>query len=336
MVTLNGHGPYRFILDTGAMISVIDASLAHELELPIVGETELASPAGGTPVTSSVLNIDEVQLDAAVFNNVQTAEMDLRSLLKDPNAPQGVLSAALFRGMLLTFDYPLSQIRFEPGALGPADGSEIFQYEASDGLPTIPISFAGITVDAHLDTGSHAGFVLPGRYQDKLPLEAPPVEVARVEVVGREFPIFGSRLIGDARFGRYSYPNPEVRFGEFLPVGNIGYEILGRFSVTLDIQNRRLKMEQRLEAGAGPATRPRRYGVAFHDFGSSPLRVAGVDRDSVAQHAGLMFDDSIVKMNGQPIESLSTADRMMMLRGSPLVLMVQRGDQVLEISMSLE
>ena len=49
MVTLNGHGPYRFILDTGAMISVIDASLAHELELPIVGETELASPAGGTP-----------------------------------------------------------------------------------------------------------------------------------------------------------------------------------------------------------------------------------------------------------------------------------------------
>jgi hypothetical protein len=336
MVELNGRGPYRFIVDTGAAVSVIDSSLANELELPVVGETDLMSPAGGTPVESSLVSIDDLAMSTAVFRKVQAATMDLSSLFRSPDAPRGVLSASLFGGLLLTFDYPRSRISFEKGALGPADGSEIFEYDAGGGLPVIPVSLAGVIVDFHLDTGSRSGFTLPGSYQDTLPLLSPPVETGRVHLVGREVVEYGSRLNGVATFGRYAFANPEIRFIDALPMGNIGYEILRQFTVTMDSANRRLKMERSTEAPALPASRPRRYGVRFFDLEASPLQVAGVDGDSVAAEAGLQSGDRIAKMNGKPVESLNATERIAMLRGSVLALEVERGGRIIEIRMSLE
>jgi membrane-associated protease RseP (regulator of RpoE activity) len=262
--------------------------------------------------------------------------MDLSGLFRAQDSPRGVLSASLFGGLLLTFDFPRNRISFEPGALGPADGSEIFEYDTGDELPVIPVVLAGVTVDFHLDTGSRSGFTLPGIYRDKLPLLSRPVETGRVHLVGREVVEYGSRLNGVVTFGRYSYENPEIHFIEALPVGNMGYEILRDFTVTMDSTNRRLKMERSAEVASLPAARPRRYGVKFYDVEASPLQVAGVDGDSVAAEAGLQPGDRIVEMNGIPIGSLNLTERINMLRKSPLALAVERGGKAVEIRMRLE
>src|SRR5262245_44190276 len=44
-VKINGQGPYRFFLDTGAGGMVINGDLAKELKLPIIGSTELGDPS---------------------------------------------------------------------------------------------------------------------------------------------------------------------------------------------------------------------------------------------------------------------------------------------------
>jgi Aspartyl protease len=47
-VTINGKGPYSFILDTGASISLVDRSLAQQLNLPRSGARQPVSGIGGT------------------------------------------------------------------------------------------------------------------------------------------------------------------------------------------------------------------------------------------------------------------------------------------------
>ncbi len=56
-VTINGKGPYTFELDTGASVSLIAASLAQQLGLPVAGSPQAITGIGGvtqsTPVTIS-------------------------------------------------------------------------------------------------------------------------------------------------------------------------------------------------------------------------------------------------------------------------------------------
>jgi hypothetical protein len=47
-VTINGKGPYDFIVDTGASISLIDKGLAQRLGLPHTGGRQPVSGVGGT------------------------------------------------------------------------------------------------------------------------------------------------------------------------------------------------------------------------------------------------------------------------------------------------
>lgn len=52
-----------------------------------------------------------------------------------------------------------------------------------------------------------------------------------------------ARLEGTVRMGRHAIDGPVVHFAEGAAEGNVGYEILRRFSLTFDAKNRRLKIE---------------------------------------------------------------------------------------------
>src|SRR5215813_6584559 len=49
-VTINGAGPYQFLLDTGTNTTLVDPSLAAELSLKSVGKMALTSLASSVPV----------------------------------------------------------------------------------------------------------------------------------------------------------------------------------------------------------------------------------------------------------------------------------------------
>jgi predicted aspartyl protease len=50
-IYINTHGPYHFIIDTGASISVVDTALADQLRLPVVGSGQPVSGVGGVETT---------------------------------------------------------------------------------------------------------------------------------------------------------------------------------------------------------------------------------------------------------------------------------------------
>jgi predicted aspartyl protease len=92
-VTLQGQGPYDFVLDTGASRSVVDQQLADDLGLQQVAAvpqvTGVTGPAQATVVRVADWSVGDVTLPSGVV-----AAIDLQ--LTDSNAAQQLLGRRLY------------------------------------------------------------------------------------------------------------------------------------------------------------------------------------------------------------------------------------------------
>jgi predicted aspartyl protease len=242
-VTLDGKGPYKMVLDTGASGTVLSLALLEKLHLPVVGEARVGSPLGPVTDTGKIVHIGRVEVGGVSISGMTVVAMDLSRVFREPDDPVGVLSAALFSGYLVTLDYPGRRIVFHSGELPPVDGQRIISYDTSERLPRIHILVAGLPVNAHVDTGSKRGLVLPSELAQKLPLSTPLVDAGKVRTVDAEIPLRTARLDGAVTFGSRILKDPVISFADGARAGNIGYEILGQFAITLDIKNQRIRVE---------------------------------------------------------------------------------------------
>lgn len=88
-ITIDGHGPYNFALDTGAGITLIDTQLADELQLPVTGSSAQVSGVGGaqdiTPVHIDGWNAGKITLPSADIGKTGLSSFrnnaDVRGLL---------------------------------------------------------------------------------------------------------------------------------------------------------------------------------------------------------------------------------------------------------------
>jgi hypothetical protein len=245
-IMINGEGPYRFILDTGAVATVVSEDLGRELSLSAPEGMRVASASGGPP--PAIVMIHDIRIGQAVLEGLIAAIRPLGGLLSGENPPRGILSAASFPGYLLTFDYPRKRISIKKGALEAADSKTSFQYSEDQILPTVPVRIAGHNTEVHLDTGSGYGLTLPTKFMTELPLASQPKEVGRARTGGGEFPVSVAQVEGAIELGQYKLDISQVSFSDARPgpgpaVGNIGYEVLRHFVVTLDSKNRRIRIE---------------------------------------------------------------------------------------------
>lgn len=244
---INGTGPYRFVLDTGATTTVISEELSRELSLPAPAGMHVTVAGGGT--APAIVVIHDVRIGDAVLEGVIAAAMPLSVLLKGENAPLGVLSAASFPGYLLSYDFPGKRISIKKGALGSADAKRTFQYTEEQVLPTVPVRIAGHDTQVHLDTGSPFGLTLPVKFLAELPLASQPKEAGKVRTPGGEFPVSIARVNGTIELGQYKLDPDDIRFSDVRPgpapaSGNIGAGVLRHFVITLDSKNRRIQLDQ--------------------------------------------------------------------------------------------
>jgi len=228
-VGINGQGPFRMILDTGA------------------SETVVAPEWVGREAGS--IQLREVRIGALSWKHVPA---ESQAIFAGPIAaefPKGVLSAAAFPGYLVTLDYPNKTISIRKGELPVADGRRVFQYGRAEALPVAPVRVAGQEFNLHVDSGSPGGVMLPLRFSKALPLGGDLAPVGKARTVAGEFDVFSAPVKGAVELGEYVLDVPAVRFSDLRPgpepgPGNIGYEVLRTFKVTLDAANRRLFFER--------------------------------------------------------------------------------------------
>jgi len=243
---IDGKGPYRFILDTGASITVVDSDLRTELGLSAPHGAATTAPEEGIGGT---VRIGELRVGKAVLRGVVAAFAPIGHMFPGASAPRGVLSASSFPGCLLVLDYPSKRIVIRKGELPPADARSVFQYTEEHILPNVPVRIAGTEVRVHVDTGSPGALTVPTRYMKELPLASEPAKMGQARTPGGEFTIWTAEVKGGIELGQFKLDLHGVEFSDVNPipgqvVGNIGYRVLKRFVVTLDSKNRRVRFEE--------------------------------------------------------------------------------------------
>ncbi|CAN5357396.1 hypothetical protein BH10ACI2_BH10ACI2_20080 [soil metagenome] len=251
-VKINGKGPYKFFLDTGASATVMDQKLADELNLPTKGTTSIGDPSDPHGITANRNQIDKLEIGGATFTDLIAVSWDRSPLYKE-GAPRGVLGMPLFRELLLTVDYPKNQIVIGRGSLAAANGNDILEYKYSEGdLFGIPIKVGSADMYATLDTGSPGGLAFPSEYMEKLSLESKPTEVGRAKTVGGEAVIYGAKMKDPIKLGSTIFENPNITFFGRLTHLNIGYGLISQFALTVDQKNHRIRFAKAAESAKQP------------------------------------------------------------------------------------
>lgn len=242
-VKINGQGPFRLFLDTGAGATVLDQDLADELKLTPDGTTRLGDPSNPQAIEAKRNQIAKLELGGATLGKFVAVSFD-RSALYRPGAPRGVLGIPLFRKLLLTIDYPGSKVGIKRGVLPAADGKTILDVKLGEGgIFRFQLDVGGKMIASTFDTGAQSAISFPESYASTVPLKSKPVEIGRGRTVGGEAIITAAKYDGQIRIGSHTWTDPEVRFFSRLTGPNVGYALLSSFSVTIDQQNWRIRLD---------------------------------------------------------------------------------------------
>lgn len=80
-VMIDGHGPYTFVVDTGASISLIDRSVANQLGLKVSGSSQQVEGIGGIqtviPVQISDWNLGKINLPSTTIDKTFFSSSEL-------------------------------------------------------------------------------------------------------------------------------------------------------------------------------------------------------------------------------------------------------------------
>jgi hypothetical protein len=222
---------------------VVDRALAQELGLRKVGETRIGDPANPQAIAADIVTIDSLRVGGVAFEGLRAASWD-RSAQQHrmPNPPRGVIGFAVWRELLLTLDYPGTQVRVARGKLPEADGRAVLAYTDDDGIPSIPVQVAGVPLVAHLDTGSPGFVSIPAADTARVHFDGPLHVMGRGRTVNSEMLFRGGLLAGAVAIGAYTFDHPVVMVNDVLPNANVGGRALRDFVLTFDQPARRMRV----------------------------------------------------------------------------------------------
>ncbi|MGA2560644.1 MAG: retropepsin-like aspartic protease, partial [Terracidiphilus sp.] len=219
MVSINGHGPYRFIIDTGTGADAfISPELADQLHLPTVAEVVVRDPSGQGGQRVGLVTLDTVELAGIAFHDIRAIR---HTITGEAGTCQGLLGFTLFRNYLLTLDFPRRQVILAQGALQEDGARSVLPFHMPDGVPVTSLRVNGRQVDAQLDSGG-GGLTLPEELAAHMRWEIAPVVFASGQTMATRFEMKAAKLGSDVTVGRYTFTHPVVEIHPAFPLVNFG------------------------------------------------------------------------------------------------------------------
>jgi predicted aspartyl protease len=250
---VNGRGPFRFILDTGTGgEAIVTPELASVLQLPAIGTTRLDDPSGESGQPAEVRRIESLSVAGVDFYAIRAVE---HPLLNADGPCDGMLGFPLFKGMLLTLDYPHGIMTLSEGELEPDGGRTVHPFRMPQGVPVADITIGGVQIGALLDSGG-AGLSVPEHLASQLHFSTEPEVFARAQSLSSRFPLKVARLATDVRLGDVTFEQPWVEINPAFPLANFGSVPMQHFAITFDQDNLLFRLEgprKRINLGVTPS-----------------------------------------------------------------------------------
>ncbi|MET4075565.1 aspartyl protease family protein [Hymenobacter sp. UYCo722] len=352
--TLNGYGPFNFLLDTGVATAIITSpALADSLQLRH-GQIFRVTGAGGSDTGLQAYQADSVRVGlpgiVADYMPVLVLSQDVLNLSGYVGVPiHGILGSELFRSFVVT-------LRPEEGHLiattpdayrapkGRSWSSLPLSLENNKAYFTAPVQLTDsltLPLKLVLDTGaSHAlSIELDSDSRLRAPSQRLPTDLGR-GLTGVVQGFLGR--VPQLKLGRYTLPNVLTSFPNSADVhrridvprnGNVGYELLKRFSLVIDYPHQRLLLRPNLQLR--DAFEHDMCGIELMAVGADLRRyvILRVMPNSPAAAAGLQPEMELVSINLIPANffNLTQLSRIMHSEdGRNLLLLLRRPDGELQ------
>jgi hypothetical protein len=263
-VVVNGRGPYRFIVDSGADTSAVGLRIAHDLQLP------LGSPAILNGVTDRSI-VDRVRVDRLSLGPSTIHDLELPALREDDLGGEGLIGIDALVEQRLMMDFEKKLIKVEdahkPVQYSP-DEIVITARRRRGQLILTEVRAGRITLDAVIDTGSEVS-IGNIALRDKL-LRRGRDRFWTVEATGVTGVTVQLQLasVGEIRLGPVTLRNVPIAFADVPPFKLfglsdepallLGTDVLETFRrVSLDFHARKVRFQlRRCEQGVVISTSP--------------------------------------------------------------------------------
>lgn len=307
-VSINGGAPLPFILDTGGL-NLLTPAAAGKLGIRGQGDLPVHGVGGKTQslriAQVKTYRLGDVQLDDQQFLIIKLPELLTYRGHKTPIA--GLIGYEVLRRFVTRIDYGRDRLTLTP--VGEfhyrGDGHEV-PLTFAGRTPQVRARVNGVTGVFKLDTGDSGGLTLFAAFARAHDIAlAGRVSTAIAAGVGGSVESRSGRVNGFAIGGfELSHPVADLvdpRAGAFASkvlAGNIGRDILSRFTLTLDYERQRLYLEPDERFAEPFRNESSRSGLHLNRLDPDTLIVAVVDGGSAAQAAGLRAGDKVVALDG--------------------------------------
>jgi len=337
------------VLDSGAGGNCIDNAVAKSIGLEATS-TGHGRGAGGEVETGNIPSVT-VKLPGVTLDGAPIVSMPLESFRRRSGRPMDVIvGAPLIQRCVLRIDYAAQVLEFLP--------AEGFEYQGKGAIVPVtlrnghPYITASITLTGQkpiegqfvVDLGSSQAVILTPAFGDQhhaLETLGPTIEGRGLGVGGQLTTRIGR--IASVEVGGVTFKQPitslpsssQYYVGDPKAIGNIGGDIMRRFTVTLDYQRQRMILEPNAQVGEPFEADMSGLGLRMGPDGSNALEVEWIQPDSPAFEAKIQPNDLIEKVDGKPALDVGMRGMREISRrnGERHVLSIRRGDQTMEIAL---
>jgi hypothetical protein len=308
--TLNGHGPYSFILDNGADGWDVLQTIAQQLNLKL-GKSVKLHGAGEGQDSADTLQIREAGLGAAIFRDRTFAAHRFSALNNVIGFTKldGIAGVDVFRAYVVDIDFDTRLIRLlTPQDYAPPANAIVVPFEIySDYLPLVQGRIGGVDGRFIVDLGDRSSLTLFGPFWRAHGMDktlGPTLDALTGYGVGG--PVRGLVV----RAGHFEFGPAKVdgvvarlslqRAGVFADphiAGSIGTGVLKHFHVAFDFAHKRMVLVPGKTYATADALD--RSGLWF-GRGDNGFQVYDVIAGSPGAQAGLRVGDVVTAVDGKP------------------------------------